>query len=162
MKNSIAYKIQLWGKARRTALREFGRVLKKWELKMPKGEVVLVSDFGLKEFYNTGLIECWISNEEKHGYCGKYLFVFDNQTCPEHFHKIKHETFFVVKGKVRMKINGKTITKKEGEKLVMPAGVKHSFTGMGDALLLEVSTPCVIKDNYFSDKRIRKLFDEKR
>lgn len=30
----------------------------------------------------------------------------------------------------------------------------HSFTGIGPALLLEVSTPCVISDNYFENTAI--------
>ena len=30
----------------------------------------------------------------------------------------------------------------------------HSFTGAGPALLLEVSKPCIIDDNYFEDTRI--------
>ncbi len=54
----------------------------------------LVSDFGLGDFYETGLIEYWVANEIQAGYCGKLLFVFGGQTCPMHWHKRKHETFF--------------------------------------------------------------------
>ena len=65
----------------------------------------LVLDFGLGDFKGTGLIECWLANEVAAGYCGKYLFVFDRQTCPAHLHRKKHETFFIAKGRVRMVID---------------------------------------------------------
>ncbi len=64
---------------------------------MPPGEP-LVLDFGLGRFDEIGEIEFWVANEETHGYCGKFLFVADGQTCPYHRHDRKHETFFVLKG----------------------------------------------------------------
>ena len=36
----------------------------------------------------------------------------------------------------------------------MPPGKRHSFTGKGPALLLEVSTPCLVKDNVFENPNI--------
>ena len=114
----------------------------------------LVLDFGLDDFEQTGLIEYWIANEGSAGYCGKYLFVFDGQTCPKHRHKGKHETFFIVKGKVRMESGGKRWTMKEGDVFPVPRGRYHRFTGIGPALLLEISTPCEISDNYFENRSI--------
>ena len=40
------------------------------------------------------LIENWVVNEEDEGYCGKFLFVFDGQMCPCHYHPFKHDTCF--------------------------------------------------------------------
>ena len=113
-----------------------------------------VLDFNLGKFYQTGLIEFWIANEAKQGYCGKFLFVFDKQTCPYHHHKLKHETFFILKGKVRMKVGKKELIKSQGGVLVMSPGKNHSFTGAGNALLLEVSKSCTPDDNIFKDKQI--------
>jgi mannose-6-phosphate isomerase-like protein (cupin superfamily) len=42
----------------------------------------------------------------------------------------------------------------EGEILVMPPGQKHSFTGVGPALLLEVSMPSMRQDNFFANEAI--------
>ncbi len=53
-----------------------------------------------------------------------------------------------------MKINGKEADRKQGDVVVMTQGVDHSFTGKGDALLLEVSKPCQPNDNIFEDKSI--------
>ena len=115
-----------------------------------------VLDLGTGNFSRTGIIEYWVCNEDKQGYCCKFLFVFNGQTCPYHLHKLKHETFFVLKGKVSMKISGKTKIRKEGDTITMKQGALHSFTGVGPALLLEASKPCKPGDNYMQDKRLGK------
>ena len=145
--------VELPALQRRQALLMFRRQLAKWKLKMPKVKP-LVLDFGLRNFAKIGLIEFWVANETKAGYCGKLLFVFDRQKCPYHHHNKKHETFLVVKGRVRMEINGKIRVLEEGERMVMPTGVKHSFEGKGPALLLEISQPCLTQDNIFRNKQI--------
>jgi mannose-6-phosphate isomerase-like protein (cupin superfamily) len=123
-------KISLSGPSRERALGLCGRQLAAWNVTMPAVEP-LVLDFGLGEFEKTGLIEYWIANEIEAGYCGKWLFLFAGQTCPRHHHQTKLETFFIFRGTVRMQ-----------------------FEGVGPALLLEVSKPCVVADNYFADTRI--------
>ena len=145
--------ISLRGAAARRALTAFRKQAKAWGVALPPAEP-LVLDFGLGDFGRTGLIEYWLANEARAGYCGKYLFVFDGQTCPEHRHRTKHETFFVVKGRVRMCCAGKILVMKEGDVLPVPPGRKHSFAGIGPALLLELSMPCKVTDNYFSNRQI--------
>jgi mannose-6-phosphate isomerase-like protein (cupin superfamily) len=145
--------ISLHGVAARRALATFRRQVKAWGVTMPPVKP-LVLDFGLGEYERTGLIEYWIANETRAGYCGKYLFVFDGQTCPRHRHATKHETFFIVKGRVRMACGGRSRVMKEGDLLPVPPGCFHSFTGVGPALLLELSMPCEIADNEFADRRI--------
>ena len=141
---------QIQGPKRREILSRFARQLEQWGLAMPPAEP-LVIDFGLGEFYRVGLIEYWIANEIDAGYCGKYLFLFDAQTCPAHSHRQKHETFFIVKGKVRMTVDGEVRVMNAGDVLVVPQGRVHSFEGVGDALVLEVSTPSLVADNFFED-----------
>ena len=38
--------------------------------------------------------------------------------------------------------------------MAMPPGTAHSFTGVGPALILEVSMPSTLQDNFFEDKGI--------
>jgi len=121
---------------------------------MPLQFEPLVLDFGLGRFDEVGEIEFWVANEEAAGYCGKFLYVADGQTCPYHRHARKHETFFVVKGRLRMLIDGQERILSEGETLVMPPGQEHSFTGIGPALVLEVSMPSRRVDNFFADRAI--------
>ena len=60
-----------------------------------------------------------MANETENGYCGKFLFVFDSQTCPFHRHVMKHETFFVLKGAVRMRTDDNEHILREGDLLVI-------------------------------------------
>ena len=124
-----------------------------WKIALPPVEP-LVLDFGLGRFLQTGLIEYWIANEIDAGYCGKYLFLFDAQTCPEHRHRVKVETFFIVKGNLVVSIAGKHRILKEGHVLLVEPGQLHSMTGIGSCLFLELSKPCLIDDNEFSDNQI--------
>ena len=137
---------------RADALARFSSQMREWGLTMPSSDP-LVMDFGLADFETWGEIEYWITNEVKAGYCGKYLFVFDGQTCPHHCHGTKHETFFVVKGRARLTLDGEISDMDEGSLITVPPGHVHSFTGLGSALLLELSTPCIISDNEFADPR---------
>ena len=145
--------IAISGPQRDAALKAFLEQCRAWNVALPPVEPVVL-DFGLGDFPESGLIEYWIANETAAGYCGKYLFLFDGQTCPRHRHTTKHETFFVVKGRVRMTLSDRALEMDEGDVLPMPPGDFHSFTGIGPALLLELSTPCEIDDNDFADRRI--------
>ena len=53
-----------------------------------------------------------------------------------------------------MNVNGKELIMRAGDIQVMPQNTGHSFTGKGDALLLEVSKPCILKDSIFKNKLI--------
>lgn len=148
-----ALDIALSGPQAEQALADFRRQAAAWGVALPPVSP-LVLDFGLGKFAEIGLIEYWIANEAQAGYCGKYLFVFDGQTCPTHRHRRKHETFFLVKGRVRMTLDGVTREMAEGEVLPVSPGQSHCFTGAGPALLLELSMPCEVDDNYFDDTTI--------
>jgi mannose-6-phosphate isomerase-like protein (cupin superfamily) len=144
---------EVLGEKRDEIVQRIYRQVEDWGLKIPDVDYLMV-DFGLRDFFNTGETEFWVSNEVEAGYCAKLIFVFDGQTCPSHKHKVKHETFYVLKGKTKMVVNNTKVTKQTGDVLVVPTETKHSFTGMGPCLLLEVSMPSVPGDSYFDDKRI--------
>jgi len=148
-----ARKITITGPQRDEAILGMTRQLKEWQIVMPPSDF-LALDFGLGDFYRIGETECWIANEIEAGYCGKFLFVFDGQTCPMHMHKTKHETFYIVRGKVRMHFDGAVREMQAGDVLPVAPGKLHSFTGIGPALLLEVSKPCIVDDNYFENTKI--------
>jgi len=150
---TLGLSICITGKLHDEALTACARQLAAWSVAMPPVEP-LVLDFGLGEYWKTGLIEYWIANEATAGYCGKYLFVFDGQTCPLHSHVKKHETFFLVRGRARVVMDGREQIMAEGDVLPMAPRRKHSFTGIGPALFLELSMPCEVDDNRFEDARI--------
>jgi len=148
-----AFEVALNGPLAEEALASQRRQMREWGITMPPGQAVVL-DFGLGQFDEIGEIEHWIANEVDEGYCAKLLFVQDGQTCPTHYHKEKHETFFVVKGSVLMVLDGVERRMEEGDVLAVDQGKAHCFTGVGPALLLEVSKPCLLSDNYFDNPDI--------
>jgi len=148
-------RMQLQGGTRQQALDRFHEQLRAWDIAAPD-VVPLVLDFGLNDFWSTGLIECWLANEMKAGYCGKYLFVSDAQSCPAHRHRVKHETFFLVKGSLRVVCDDVERTMVAGDLLPIAPPQVHSFTGQGSALLLELSMPCDVADNDFANPAINR------
>lgn len=149
-----AQAISLQGADAEAALAACRAQLTAWQIAVPEVEP-LVLDFGLGRFAEVGLIEFWIANEAAAGYCGKYLYVMDSQICPLHRHRTKKETFFVVKGSLQVVYGGEELRLAEGDVLPVEPWTFHSFGGCdGPALLLELSMPCEIADNYFADRRI--------
>jgi mannose-6-phosphate isomerase-like protein (cupin superfamily) len=148
-----ALAIALTGEEADAAVEAMRRQVAAWGLTLPDSPP-FVCDFGLGRFAEVGEIETWIANETGPGYCGKLMFVCDGQTCPLHHHQTKHETFYILKGRVRMVVDGNSQEMGEGEVLPVAPGTQHSFTGIGPALLLEISMPCVIEDNCFADPEI--------
>ena len=145
--------VALRGAEAEVAAREARRQAAAWGLALPDVEP-LALDFGLGDFPRTGEVEFWIANETEAGYCGKLLFVREGQTCPSHRHGRKHETFFIVRGRVRMIHGGVEREMAAGDVLAVPPGRLHRFTGLEPALLLEVSMPGIVADNWFEDDRI--------
>jgi len=60
----------------------------------------------------------------------------------------------VLKGRIRMRVNGEDREMAEGDLLAMPPGAAHAFTGLGPALILEVSMPSLLQDNFFEENHI--------
>lgn len=135
------------------ALANFKKQAADWQIALPDVQP-LVLDFGLGRFSEIGLIEFWLANEANAGYCGKYLFVFDGQSCPRHHHLTKHETFFVMKGRLEVNYGSKSLILNEGDRLPISPKIPHGFRGLGPTLLLELSMPCQVDDNFFEDTRI--------
>lgn len=139
-------------------LEAFHQQIERWELPLPPVKP-LVLDFGLGQLDQVGLIEYWIANEMQAGYCGKFLFVFDGQLCPAHSHRTKHETFFLLRGCLDVVLDGQPMRLQPGQVLPIKPGHVHSFRGVGNSLLLELSMPCHVRDNCFEDARIMAWLD---
>ncbi len=145
--------LEVVGDEKEKALVECRKSFDVWGLTLPDVPACPFH-FGLKNFYNVGEIEFDINNNVEEGYCGKFIFIFKGQTCPMHYHKIKHETFYLVKGKVEMEAAGETLIMKQGDIKVMPQNTKHRFTGLENSLILECSKPDIMSDSIFDDRKI--------
>ena len=147
--------LELVGEEKEKVLKKVRMLFDSWSLTLPDAPSCPFH-FGLHDFYNIGEIEFDINNNIEEGYCGKFIIIFKNQTCPMHYHKIKHETFYLVKGRVEMEAEGDIIVMKQGDIKVMPQNTRHRFTGLEDSLILECSKPDIMSDSIFDDKKIDK------
>ncbi len=147
MENSLS------GEEKEKILVDIRNILDEWRIVMPDVEP-LVFDFGAGSFHEIGETEFWITNEKDAGYCGKFMFLFQGQMCPEHYHNTKLETFYILRGRIEMNYHGNTTVMQPGDVLNVETGKKHSFKGISNALVLEISMPSIISDNYFTDGAI--------
>lgn len=146
--------LQMHGPQREKALADFISQMREWNIAVPEAEA-LVLDFGIDDYQNTGLIEYWLANEMAAGYCGKYLCLFEGQSCPAHWHHTKHETFYPLKGEFEVTLENNVTKLQAGQSMAIPTTQVHSFKAVGgNALLLELSMPCDPRDNHFQDPRI--------
>lgn len=81
--------------------------------------------------------EEWIVNRD---YCGKLLWLNRGYQCSLHYHKIKHETFYLLDGLVWMTVNGTSFLLQPGESVEIEPCTQHRFAGRQNSLILEVST----------------------
>ena len=149
----IISKIALQGEEKAQTLEKIKEKVAGWGLRLPDVDADALH-FGYNDFLNTGETEFNINNNIAEGYCGKFMFMFKGQTCPMHHHRIKHETFFIVKGQVDMTLGGKNYILNQGDRLIVDQTVKHKFTALTDCLILESSKPDRVDDSIFDDQKI--------
>jgi len=89
--------------------------------------------------------EIWVCNLN---YCGKILKLNKGFRCSLHFHKLKDETFYVIKGEVLMEINNRKRKMKVGDAQRIKPMERHRFTGIKDAEIIEFSTHHLDTDSY--------------
>ena len=83
----------------------------------------------------------------------KELFMRRGEQCSLQYHRNKHETFYIVRGKLRV-VHGAFITEfKPGNYLPIKPGMFHRMAALKNTLYIECSTPhkddtIRIKDEY--------------
>lgn len=74
-------------------------------------------------------------------YCGKLLYLDEGAQSSIHYHGEKQETFYCIEGAVSLMVEGENYVLKPftRPKTVMP-GQHHSFLGLANSVIIEVST----------------------
>lgn len=102
--------------------------------------------------------ELWFVNNGK--YCGKKITIDRNKTSSNgryHFHKLKDETFYIIKGKLILEyIDGekslRTIILRKGESFRLEPETPHRFSaGFFKCVFIETSTHHEDSDSYYID-----------
>src|SRR6516164_9756500 len=97
--------------------------------------------------------EVWIANNAR--YCGKILEIKKGKRCSLHFHKLKTESFYLRRGRLRIRlkesVDADTIREfdlHEGECMDIPPGLVHQMQAIEDSELYEFSTQHFESDSY--------------
>jgi quercetin dioxygenase-like cupin family protein len=139
--DDILKQLELSGTEKAEVLSKIHAVVQSWGLKLPDVPACPLH-FGLHDFYRVGETELDINN---------------GQICPWHHHRIKHETFFLIKGRVEFKTPEETVTLVQGDRKIVHQTLKHEFTALEDSLILESSKPDLVDDSIFDDPRINQI-----
>ena len=119
---------------------------------MSKNTLSLIDN--LTEFHKKGWgHELWITNKDE--YCGKILHFKAGKKCSWHYHKIKHETFYLQKGKLLIYFGDEDNIELANNRILMPGdsmtiyqGLRHQMVAIEDSDLLEISTQHFEDDSY--------------
>ena len=90
--------------------------------------------------------EIWMANNNL--YCGKKLILEKGKRVSLHKHKNKDETFYIDEGKVLMEVGNKTKVMEKGDVVRIMPGTLHRYTGLTDAIIIEISTYHEDDDTY--------------
>ena len=105
----------------------------------------------MSNFSKTGAA---LLNYVNRSYCKKIIILLPGQTHPEHFHKIKEETFFVVFGSMQISLNGVLTTAKSGDTVLVEPGTKHWFSTTEGVIFEEISSKHFPSDSFYTDINI--------
>jgi len=97
--------------------------------------------------------ERWVTNNDI--YCGKLLSFHDGKSFSWHFHKLKHEVFYIQQGKVRLFYGwaddlsaAQTVDLEIGDSFEVAIGLRHKILALEESLVFEFSTQHLESDSY--------------
>lgn len=124
------------------------------KVSVPQNSILEISHhYGLENFAKFGTCMITVINRD---YCKKLLFLLPGQTHPPMYHKTKDETFFLLYGDMRLKLNHEYVSSEIGEIAVIPPGTIHEMYSEGGAIIEEVSSTHVLDDSFYLDQEINR------
>tara|TARA_Y100000741_G_scaffold365233_1_gene361138 strand:+ start:34167 stop:35693 length:1527 start_codon:yes stop_codon:yes gene_type:complete len=126
--------------------------LKKFDITLPRNiDLEISHHYGVENFYKYGTCMITLVNKD---YCKKILYQFPGQTHPEHFHKIKEETFILLEGDLEVVLDNNKHALSKGDMLTVERDLKHSFYSKSGAIFEEISTEHHTDDSFYTDEKI--------
>ncbi len=158
----VAKKPMLLSNTRRVETREkvynivqtVKEILRKGKVVVPgQADFEISHHYGIDRFGQFGLTMITVVNRE---YCKKLLILLPGQKNPEHYHKLKEETFHILHGDVQINLGGVERGYKTGEVVTIERGTKHSFSSKTGAVIEEISSTHYSDDSCYTDSEITK------
>ena len=116
-----------------------------------QAELEISHHYGLGRFEEVGATIINLVNRE---YCKKLIVMLPGQRHPEHYHKLKEETFLVLHGDISFELDGRTGESGEGALLIVGRGSRHSFSTKRGMIMEEISSTHQKGDSYYTDPAI--------
>ena len=107
--------------------------------------------YGLEQFNTYGMCLLTLVNMS---YCKKLLILQPGQKNPEHYHKEKTETFFVLVGEAVIKLDGIEHTLTPGNIIHVKPNQIHSISANTEVVIEELSSQHYPNDSYYVDETI--------
>ena len=112
-----------------------------------------MSDTSIKHVPKGWGYEKWIVNNDL--YCGKLLFFNEGKKCSWHYHKEKHETFYIQSGSIMLSYSfdddlesAEQIQLNPGDRFFVARGMRHQMYALEDTEMFEFSTTHFDSDSY--------------
>ena len=138
----------------RQALCQVMELIERSHIVIPdEATVELYHHEGIEKFLNVGAAFIRIVNGE---YCKSYVVQLPGQHYPDHYHKIKIETFYVIWGELIVNCEGVTSVLKPAGIRTIQRGESHSFFTETGAVFEELSTTYLNNDSVYSEKSIQR------
>ena len=134
----------------RAILRDVRKHLKHSHITLPsmRSDLEISHHYGLDRFREFGVVMVSFVNRE---YCKKVLVMLPGQKHPEHMHKLKEETFYVVHGEMTLALDGVEKVYKAGDSILVGRGVKHHFATKRGVIFEEISSTHSPDDSFYTD-----------
>jgi len=111
-------------------------------------DVEISHHYGLSEFADYGAVLIPLINRE---YAKKLIVMLKDQQHPEHFHKLKEETFVILIGSLKVILDGTEKILKPGDVFLIPRMSKHLMVAIEDTVFEEISSTNFSDDSYYTD-----------
>ena len=114
---------------------------------------------GVENFRKVGAVLINIINRS---YCKKIIVQLPGQAHPQHYHKLKEETFQVLNGVLNVIIEGRKRVLLPGDTCLIQPGMWHSFWTETGCIFEEISTRHYNDDSFYKDKRVNAMVRSER
>ena len=110
-----------------------------------------------------GKVGALFINVVNRDYCKSIVVMLPGQQYPDHYHRIKSESFYVLSGVLDVTIDGQEYAAEAGELLHVDRGQDHSFSSREGTIFEEISTMYVPNDSiYLDDSIAARGYDQRR
>ncbi len=135
-------------------------IFKGANLVLPKEATVhIYHHCGKEKIDETGAMFINVVNRD---YCKSYVIMLPHEGYPNHYHRIKIESFYVLYGDLEVLVDGVETDLAAGDMIHIDRGQDHSFCSRAGVVFEEISTMYVPNDSIYLDTNVQNTTYEQR